>query len=245
MFACRSGVTLILISLLSACAGRGDDRASTDASADAALAETSTAWGCFEPQPGHPTEAQKRAFLEEVAPLATRAEERHGVPATAITAMAILESGYGWTRLAQNTNNLMGWKYFPEAAGEREFWVLECPEQGISDRLLVFRDRAEGIDYVAEQLATSDNYRADTERYVRDRTSGVDVVEAVNRWVDGIADPYSTQPEAYRESVRRIMNESYELAEGQLREGNLYSLSEAVSPARAQTAEALGASDSR
>ncbi|HJR50615.1 MAG TPA: glucosaminidase domain-containing protein [Gemmatimonadales bacterium] len=175
-----------------------------------------------------------------MAPLATRAEERHGVPATAIMAMAILESGYGWTRLAQNTNNLLGWKYFPEAAGEREFWVLECPEQGISDRLLVFRDRAEAIDYVAEQLATSDNYRADTQRYIRDRGSGVDVVEAVDRWVDGIADPYSTQPEEYRASLRRIMSETYEFAEGQVPGGDLYSLSEAASPAGAQAAEALG-----
>ena len=240
MSAYRSGLLLILIATLSACAGLRGDRASPEASADAAVAETAAAWGCFEPQPGHPTEAEKRAFLEEVAPLATRAEQRHGVPATAITAMAIQESGYGWTRLAQNTNNLLGWKYFPEAAGEREFWVLECPELGISDRLLVFRDRAEGIDYVAEQLATSDNYRADTERYVSDRASGVDVVEAVNRWVDGIADPYSTQPDAYRESLRRIMNETYDLAEGQLPEGNLYSLSEAVSPARAQTTQTVG-----
>ena len=240
MFACRSGVPLILISLLSACAGLGEDRAASEASADAALAETSAAWGCFEPQPGHPTEAERRAFVEEVAPLATRAEERHGVPATAIMAMAILESGYGWTRLAQNTNNLLGWKYFPEAAGEREFWVLECPEQGISDRLLVFRDRAEAIDYVAEQLATSDNYRADTQRYIRDRGSGVDVVEAVDRWVDGIADPYSTQPEEYRASLRRIMSETYEFAEGQVPGGDLYSLSEAASPAGAQAAEALG-----
>lgn len=240
MFACRSGVALILISLLSACAGRGEERAAAEAPADAALAETSAAWGCFEPQPGHPTVAERRAFVEEVAPLATRAEERHGVPATGIMAMAILESGYGWTRLAQNTNNLLGWKYFPEAAGEREFWVLECPEQGISDRLLVFRDRAEAIDYVAEQLATSDNYRADTQRYIRDRASGVDVVEAVDRWVDGIADPYSTQPEEYRASLRRIMSETYEFAEGQVPGGDLYSLSEAASPAGAQAAEALG-----
>ena len=239
MFASRSGVPLILIALLSACASVGEERAAAEAP-DAALTETSAAWGCFEPQPGHPTEAERKAFVEEVAPLATRAEERHGVPATAIMAMTILESGYGWTRLAQNTNNLLGWKYFPEAAGEREFWVLECPEQGISDRLLVFRDRAEAIDYVAAQLATSDNYRADTERYVRDRASGANVVEAVNRWVDGIADPYSTQPEQYRESLRRIMKETYEFAEGQVPRGDLYSLSEAVSPAGAQAAEALG-----
>ena len=195
MFACRSGLPLILISMLAACSGLDEDRASPQASADAPVAATSAAWGCDDPQPGHPTAAEKRAFIEEVGPLATRAEERHGVPATAITAMAILESGYGWTRLAQNTNNLLGWKYVSGAsAGERDFWVLECPEKGTSDRFIVFRDRAEAVDFVVDQLASSDNYRADTERYHRDRASGVNVVEAVDRWVDGIADPYSSEP---------------------------------------------------
>ena len=121
MLACRSGVPLIVIALLSACAAFGNDRARTEGSAATAATEASAAWGCDEPQPGHPTAAEQRAFVEEVATLATRAEERHGVPAAAITAMAILESGYGWTRLAQNTNNLLGWKYFPGAsAGARD-----------------------------------------------------------------------------------------------------------------------------
>ena len=92
--------------------------------------------------------------------------------------MAILESGYGWTRLAQNANNLLGWKYFADAAGgERDFGVLECPEKETSDRSIVFRDRAEAFDLMADQLASSDNYRADTERYRRDRASGVNVVD--------------------------------------------------------------------
>jgi hypothetical protein len=231
MLACRSGAPLILICLLVACSGVEDERATPAASADAAVAGTSAAWGCDDPRPGHPTAAEKRAFVGEVGRLATRAEERHGVPATAITAMAILESGYGWTRLAQNTNNLLAWKYFSGAsAGERDFWVLECPEKGTSDRFIVFRDRAEAVEFVANQLASSDNYRADTERYRRDRASGMNVVEAVNRWVDGIADPYSSQPEAYRTAVRQILSDTYELAEGRTSERNLYSLSEAVSP---------------
>jgi len=241
MSACRSGVPLILIWMLAACSGVEEDRASPQASGSAPLPTTSAAWGCDAPQPGHPTTAEKRAFVEEVGALAIEAEERHGVPAAAITAMAILESGYGWTRLAQNTNNLLGWKYFSGAsAGEREFWVLECPEKGTSDRFVVFRDRAEAVDFVADQLASSDNYRANTERYREDRANGADVVEAVNRWVDGIADPYSSQPEAYRSAVRRIMNETHELAEGRPSERNLYSLSESVSPPRAQSAQALG-----
>jgi hypothetical protein len=233
MFACRSGAPLILISMLTACAGIGDDRASAQASADAAIAGTSAAWGCEDPQPGHPTAAERRAFVQEVGTLATRAEERHGVPAAAITAMAILESGYGWTRLAQNTNNLLGWKYFADAsAGERDFWVLECPEKGTSDRFIVFRDRAEAVDFVADQLASSEQLPGGHRAVPKGRASGVDVVEAVNRWVDGIADPYSSEPEAWRSTVRRIMNDSYELAEGSS-ERNLYSLSEAVSPPQA------------
>lgn len=233
-------IPVVLVSVLTACSGVGNDRAGQGAGADLAAASADPAWGCTEPQPGHPTAAEQTAFVEEVSSLATRAEERHGVPAAAITAMAILESGYGWSRLAQNTNNLMGWKYFPDApAGGRDSWVLECPEMGISDRFVVFRDRADAIDFVASQLAGSDNYRADTERYRRDRASGVDVVEAVDRWVDGIADPYSTQPENFRTAVRRLMSDTYEIGDGPAAEHNLYSLSEAVSPARAEAAEAL------
>ena len=239
MSASRSGIPLVLISMLTACAGFDDERAvvgSAEAPANVPVASASEAWGCAEPQPGHPTAAERRAFVEEVAAHATRAEERHGVPAAAIAAMAIQESGYGWTQLAQNTNNLLGWKYFPGgSAGERETWVLECPEQGTSDRFLVFRDRAEAVDFVAHQLASSENYRADTERYRRDRASGTDVVEAVNRWVDGIADPYSSQPEAYRTALPRVMTDTYETPEGL--EQNLYRLSETVSPQRAQSAE--------
>ena len=224
---------VVLVCMLTACSGVGDD-AGPRASADLATASADPAWGCTGPQPGHPTAAEQTAFVEEVASLATRAEERHGAPAAAVTAIAILESGYGWSRLAQNTNNLMGWKYFPDApAGGRDSWVLECPELGISDRFVVFRDRADAIDFVASQLASTDNYGADTERYRRDRASGVDVVEAVNRWVDGIADPYSTQPENFRTAVRRLMDDTYEIGNGPSTEHNLYSLSESVLPARA------------
>ena len=100
MFACRSGVPLILISMRAACTAIEDDRASPQASVNAPAKRVSAEWGCDDPQPGHPTAAEKRAFVVEVGSLAMRAEERNGVPAAAITAMAILESGYGWTRLA-------------------------------------------------------------------------------------------------------------------------------------------------
>ena len=238
MFARLSGTSVVIVAMLTACSGVEQDTASPRAAGDAAVAADAAAWPCDAPQSGHPTPAEEAAFVEEVGTLAMEAEERHGVPAAAITAMAILESGYGWTRLAQNTNNLLGWKHFPGIpAGDRDIWVLDCPERGTTDRFLVFRDRAEGVDYVADQLASTDNYRADSERYRRDRASGVDVVEAVDRWVDGIADPYSSDPDAYRAALKRVLNETRELGEGRQAE-RLYRLSEAVSPPPVQAAQA-------
>jgi hypothetical protein len=229
-------VPLLLLATLAACStGRNEPTtARPPAVAGTPMADTSSAaWGCAEPQPGHPTAAERRAFIDEAGRLATMAEERHGVPAAAIAAMAIQESGYGWTRLALETNNLLAWKYVSdEGAGGRKFWVLDCPGQRSADRFVVFADRAEAVDFVAGQLASSDNYRAATERYRRDRAAGGDVVAAVDRWVDGIADPYSSQPEAYRAALRRVMNDPFDPSDQRSPERNLYRLSESIRPAQ-------------
>ena len=119
--------------------------------------------------------------------------------------MAIQESGYGWTTLAQHTNDILAWKYTTaSAAGGRNSWVLDCG--ATKDRYIVFPDRAQAVDFVAQQLATSDNYAAATDRYRQERAQGAPVVEAIDRWVDDIADPYSSQPEAYRAAIKRVMN---------------------------------------
>ena len=149
------------------------------------------AWGCYDPKPGHPTAGEKESFIEDVSRLAREAENDYGVPATALAAMAALESGYGWTRTAINANNLFGWKYVSDqAAGGRGFWVLECqPPEDVNNRYVAFADRADAVDFVAGRLASSDHYRADSMRYQEHRAAGVDVFEAANRWVNGIADP--------------------------------------------------------
>ena len=234
------GLLLVLLPALIACSA-----APEAPNASQAAAESAEAWGCYDLKPGHPTASEQRAFVEEVARLATTAEERYGVPAAALLAMAIAESGYGWTRLAINTNNLFAWKHFPGPAAEgRRYWVLECQPDKPGSRFVVFADRAEAVDFVARQLATSDNYREDTERYRQDRAaediraplerlglnqaalgSGADVVEAVNRWVQGVADPYSLNPEKWSRDVRRIMNDPYAPSDRLSPEHNLYRLS--------------------
>ena len=140
-----------------------------------------SATSCFAPLPGHPTSAEQRAFVDEVSPLAVEAERTHGVPAAAIAAMAIQELGYGWTTLAQQTNDILAWKYTTaSAAGGRDSWVFDCGAS--KDRYIVFPDRAQAVDFVAQQLATSDNYAAATDRYREERAQGVPVVDAIDRW---------------------------------------------------------------
>ena len=50
-------------------------------------------------------------------------------------------------------------------------WVLDCG--ATKDRYIVFPDRAQAVDFVARQLATSDNYADATDRYRQERAQGV------------------------------------------------------------------------
>lgn len=230
------GLPFVLISALTACSGVQDMAADVGLPIEkSAAAETQNAasaeWGCQQPQPGHPTDAEEHAFVDDVSRLAQQAERTHGVPAAAITAMAIQESGYGWTRLAQETNNLLAWKYVPgPAVGDRQSWQIDCPEPGPHDRFVVFADRAEAVEFVAQQLATTPNYQADTERYQQDRSNGIDVRQAVDQWLDGISDPYSTDPEGYQVAIKRLMNDPYAPGDQISPEDNLYRLSQDVPP---------------
>lgn len=224
----------LLILVFSACSAAGDRGPASTAAAPeppASRGTPTTAQTCFAPLPGHPTPAERAAFVADVGQLATPAERTKGVPAAALTAMAIQESGVGWTELAQRTNNILAWKYTTaEAAGGRDSWVLDC---GTSrDRYIVFADRAAAVDFVAQRLAASDNYAGDTERYRRDRAAGTPATEAVDRWVAAIADPYSTQPEACRNAIERVMNDTLDHGDQAAPGRSLYRLSEQLQAAR-------------
>jgi len=192
-------------------------------------AGASADWGCYDPQPGHPTEAERASFVANVSPLASAAERAHGVPASAIAAMAILESGYGWTRTALNARNYFGWKYFgSNAAGGRAKYTLGCqPPEDRGNDYIVFSDMADAVDFVAAKLSKMDYYRSDREKYLRDRQAGVAAAAATLTWLSGISDPYTGKPVEYVEHLRRIMNDP--ISPSALRsESSLYLLSEAI-----------------
>lgn len=165
-------------------------------------------WGCYDPQPGHPTSAEKSAYVSEIVAYAQEAEATYGVPAAAITAMAANEGGYGWTRVAINANNLFGWKWYSsQSAGGRPYYTLSCqPSWDPNNKYVAFSTRREGVLFVASKLAGLSWYQPVTRRYQDDIAAGVDTITAVNRWVAGIQQGgYNPYPE-YVTTTRKYLN---------------------------------------
>ena len=169
-------------------------------------------WGCYGNKPGHPTPEQRAAFIREVSELAVKAEKAHGVPAAALAAIAIAESGYGWTRIALEANNLFAWKFGLSARRDgRTAYSLRC-RKGAS-RYVAFKSRADAFDYVAAKLATLEAYRRHTEAYQAARRRGEAPEAAIRAWVLGIGERYSRRPEEFARKVGRIMNNPQEPAD--------------------------------
>lgn len=60
-----------------------------------------------------------RAFFEKALPEAMHIQVTYGIPASAVMAQAIYESGYGRSKLAKEHNNFFGIKAFNDWKGER------------------------------------------------------------------------------------------------------------------------------
>lgn len=192
------------------------------------------AWGCYGTKPGHPTADEKAAFIREVSELAIKAEKTHGVPASALAALAIAESGYGWTRLALEANNLFAWKFGSTAAAEgRQSYKSTCRRGAtVKDRYVVFRSRADAFDYVAAKLATLDAYREYGNAYKAARARGAAVDPAVAVWLSGIARRYSRKPADFKKKIVRIMNNPVQPSDQLSPEHNLHRLSARPGPGR-------------
>jgi len=80
----------------------------------------------------------RAAFVSEIRPLATKAERDYGIPAAIFAAMAIHESGYGTTRLAIATNNLLSYKWpGPPGPDGRAVYELSCQPRQDEGRIYV------------------------------------------------------------------------------------------------------------
>ncbi len=188
-------------------------------------------WGCYDPEPGHPTAAERSAFFEKVAEPSRLAEERYGVPAAALAAMSMLESGYGFTRTAQFANNLFGWKA-PQT--DTTSYVLTCqPASDPGNHYRRFVSWAEALDHVGNRLgteATRVQYANATHTYLRERAAGTQVPEAVLHWVQHIQQGGYNPDPRYVNHVIKIANNYQSPGEVASPTLNLYQLSQASIP---------------
>jgi uncharacterized FlgJ-related protein len=190
-----------------------------------AAATPADAWTCYGSKPGHPTPAERAAFVQEVSVLARAAEKKHGVPAAALAAMAIVESSYGYTRLALEAHNLFAWRAGPSET--RTFTPVCERNRPKARRYVAFASRADAFDRVAEKLASLDGYREYTGRYRDARKRGQAGDAAVDAWVAGIAKRYSRSPQTFAGKVMRVMKNPEALRRTAARGPTLYELSKA------------------
>lgn len=184
-------------------------------------------WSCHGPKPGHPTPEERAAFVREVSELAIKAEKTHGVPASALAAIAIAESGYGYTRIALHANNLFAWKFVPAAANSLKEYVLDCVRHRNKPRFAAFDSKAHAFDFVASKLATLEAYRQHTEAYQAARKRGVAADAAVRSWIQGVAPTYSRKPDVFTKKLLRVMNDPLDPRDTLSHDSNLYRLSAA------------------
>ena len=175
---------------------------------DSPTSTAATNWGCYDAQPSHPTKAEKEAYIKAVSSFAVHAEEKYGVPAPALAAMAINESGYGFTRTALYAHNVFGFKWnSSKSAGGRASYTLRCqPSWDVGNKYIVFQDVADSVDFVAKRLSTSAYYKEDTDKFKLAMLKGLDRKVAVSDWLTGISSRYNYNPPKYVRSITLVMN---------------------------------------
>lgn len=190
------GVSIALIALLCAPSANADDNIDRPGKGD---------W-CYLPMHS-PTPAEQKAFVDDVAPAAVTASKKHGVPAAIIAGMAIVESGYGLTRIAIKSNNIYAFKWPGSKIGKGyEKFVLWCqPDWDEGNVYPAFKSRADAVDFVAWRLAASDHYKAASRKYKEAVGRGADKRKTALVWLEEIAQKYNYDPTAYVKKVSAVV----------------------------------------
>ncbi len=175
------------------------------------------------------TEMRKK-FINEISIHAIKANEKWGIPASAIIGMAIIESGYGTTRIAINANNIFGmkvWGYNPKNA-----WQLKGqPDEDYEpvpvltdygqDRKIfdeskrrdnwyrAFNSYKDAVDYLAGKLLLNDRYRFAKTNYDARIKNGWSLEQAAKNYLYDIANAGYNHlgGEYYRNKVGKVMDE--------------------------------------
>ncbi|KXH78783.1 S-layer homology domain-containing protein [Sporosarcina sp. HYO08] len=172
----------------------------------------------------------KTDFIQEIAVYANAANEKWGIPASAIIGMAAIESGYGTTRIAVNANNIFGikvWGNHPVNAWQLKGQPDEDYEKipvlanyGV-DRIVydetkrrdnwyrMFSSYEEAVNYLAGTLLVNQRYNFAKKNYESNLKNGWSYEQASKQYVYEIAHAGYNHlgGEYYRNLVGKLMTE--------------------------------------
>ena len=172
----------------------------------------------------------KENFVKKISIHAMEANEKWGIPASAIIGMAILESGYGTTRIAVHANNFFGikvWGYNPKNA-----WQLKGqPDEDYepvpvltdygTDRKIfdetkrrdnwyrAFSSYKEAVDYLAGNLLLNQRYGFAKTNYEQRIKAGWSFEKAAKEYLYDIAEAGYNHlgGDYYRNKVGKVIDE--------------------------------------
>ncbi len=177
------------------------------------------------------TQKEREAFISEIAGYAVNANEKWGIPASAIIGMAILESGYGTTRTSQFANNIFGikvWGVNPPNAWQLVGQPDEDFEMAISvlsnmgtDRLIfdetkrrdnwyrVFSSYEGAVNFLAGTLLLNSRYGFARNSYQQRMNDGWSVEDASRQYLFDIGNAGYNHlgGDYYRRTVGKIMGQ--------------------------------------
>ena len=179
---------------------------------------------------GVPSTQMKEEFINEISLYAIEANEKWGIPASAIIGMAIVESGYGTTRIAINANNIFGikvWGYNPNYAWQlqgqpdEDYEAIPVLADYGEDRKIydeskrrdnwyrAFDSYKEAIDYLAGNLLLNERYRFAKTNYEERIKNGWSFEQASKDYLYDIANAGYNHlgGEYYRNIVGSVIDE--------------------------------------
>lgn len=173
---------------------------------------------------------RKENFINDISIHAMKASEKWGIPASAIMGMAILESGFGTTRIAINANNIFGIKVWGD--NPKNAWQLKGqPDEDYepvpvlvdygADRKIfdeskrrdnwyrAFSSYKEAVDYLAGTFLLNDRYRFAKTNYEKRIKNGWSLEKASKNYLYDIANAGYNHlgGDYYRNKVGKVMDE--------------------------------------
>lgn len=189
---------------------------------------------CYLSATGHPTEKEKRDFISTLKPYVDSISKLSNLPPKTIMAMAILESGFGFTRTGYYANNIFGIKIFktdsintyvlkgqPDEHNGINIKIISKTPKGqlifdetvrTDNRYRKFSSKQECIFYLTNTLLQNTRYKPASVNYKNNLNKGMSDLEASLIYAFEIANSGYNHlgGEYYRTKIERVIKQ-YEL----------------------------------